>query len=115
MQFSKISYVTIFAKSYSETLRFYTETLGLEVLQEKHGFAMLNTHPVRINIHEGTPENSNDSTEVSFTVSNLDETYHYLVEKGVKITREPMKYPDGPAMFNFVDPEGNALAVTEEP
>lgn len=114
MMFSKISYVTIFVKNFDETLHFYTDILGLRILQGKDGFAMLDTHPVRINIHGGSPENPSDTTEVSFSVSDLDKTYRYLTERGVKITRDPMTYPDGPSMFNFMDPEGNPLAAVQE-
>jgi predicted enzyme related to lactoylglutathione lyase len=111
--FSELSYATIFISDFSKTLRFYTETLGLPIFQKKNGFAMLDTKPIRLNIHEGKVKNIDDSTEVAFYVDNLEEAYEHLRKNDVRITREPMEYPDGPRMFNFIDPEGNALAAVE--
>ncbi len=111
--FSNVSYVTIYASDFENTLRFYEDVLGLKVIQSTSRFAMLDTKPVIVNLHEGKVENKGDATEVSFYVDDLEEAYLYLKGKGVEITREPMRYPDGPSMFNCVDPEGNAIGIVE--
>jgi predicted enzyme related to lactoylglutathione lyase len=112
--FSQISHATIFVQKYESTLRFYTEILGLKILQENHGFATLDTSPIRLNIHESKVVNIKDTISISFFVINLEQSYQYLKKKNVRITREPIKYPDGTSMFNFVDPEGNSLAAVEK-
>jgi predicted enzyme related to lactoylglutathione lyase len=83
------------------------------ILQENHVFATLDTSPIRLNIHESKFVNNKDTTIISFSVENIEQSYHYLKEKNVRITSEPMKYPSGTSMFNFVDPEGNSLAAVK--
>jgi hypothetical protein len=83
-------------EDYEKTLLCYTEILGLRILHEKHGFSMLDTNPIQLNIHQGKVDITTDSTEISFTVNDIDAAYQYLQKNNVRMMREPMKYPDGP-------------------
>jgi predicted enzyme related to lactoylglutathione lyase len=78
---------------------------------------MLDTHPITVNIHEGQPPKNQrfDSTEIAFYVDDVEKVFQYLKSKNVKITRNPVIYPNGVHMFNMEDPEGNSLSFVKRP
>ncbi len=54
------------------------------------------------------------ASHFAFTVDNLQETYEYLLENGVKFTAPPQLTPDGYAKVTFCeDPDGTPIELVE--
>jgi catechol 2,3-dioxygenase-like lactoylglutathione lyase family enzyme len=54
------------------------------------------------------------ASHVAFTVDNLDKTYEYLSNNGVKFNAPPQKSPDGFAKVTFcLDPDNTPIELVE--
>jgi catechol 2,3-dioxygenase-like lactoylglutathione lyase family enzyme len=54
------------------------------------------------------------ASHFAFTIDNLQETYEYLLENGVKFTAPPQLTPDGYAKVTFCeDPDGTPIELVE--
>ncbi len=52
--------------------------------------------------------------QVSFKVKDIDAAFQYLQQAKVKITRDIVEYGPTTFVFNFMDPDGNALACESD-
>ena len=54
------------------------------------------------------------ASHVAFTVDDLDETYHHLLNNGVKFNAPPQTSPDGYAKVTFcLDPDNTPIELVE--
>lgn len=54
------------------------------------------------------------ASHVAFTVDDLDKTYEYLLDNGVKFNAPPQKSPDGFAKVTFcLDPDNTPIELVE--
>ena len=52
---------------------------------------------------------------MALRVSDFDDAFHYLKERGVEFLSEPGDATGGGRIVSFRDPEGNELQIVERP
>jgi len=108
--------VTVMVSDMKKAVKFYTETLGLEVkAQWGDEFAQLKAPGTIIALHPsvkgGAKPGDSKSLSIGFSVDGLEKAVAELKKKGVKFTKVT---DDGPVRLAFfVDPDGNPLYLSE--
>lgn len=107
--------VTLMVSDMKEAVKFYKETLGLEVkAQWGDEFAQLTAPGATIALHpavKGGPDPSDSSISIGFAVDSLAKTMKELKAKGVKFSKVAN---DGPVKLAFfADPDGTPLYLSE--
>jgi lactoylglutathione lyase len=109
-----------------ETIRFYTDILGLEVMDRKVSprgshlaFLKVPNSEELIELCSFPPSGpvkvQEDLVHLAFEVDNLDHTIAALNDKGVKITDGPTRTSSG-SRFIFIDaPDGYEVELIERP
>ena len=108
------------------TIQFYTDVLGLEVLERKTSprgsqlaFLKVPNSDELIELTSFPPSGpvrvQEDLVHLAFQVDNLDDTIVLLNAKGVKITDGPTQTSSG-SRFIFIDaPDGYEIELIERP
>lgn len=114
MNVQGISAITIRVSDMARSVRFYHETLGLEVYYGgKHAaFSSLRTikgAPV-LNLERGTP--TTNWGRLIFYVDDVDALWAYLKEKELD-PDEPVDAPWGERYFHLHDPDGHELSFAK--
>ena len=119
----KLFVVRVFVTDWERALRFYSETLGMEVAfrSDEMGWAQLNTGEAQLALErmdEERPDTSpNDKAlvgrfvGVSLSVPDIQQTYKTLLERGVEFEAPPERMPWGGVLANLRDPDGNVLTL----
>jgi lactoylglutathione lyase len=118
-------FVTVKVRSMEESLNFYTEFLGLNVinkfptgpgvtiafLSDEKG----NKIELIENAHERINEESKALSLVSigFVVDSVDKVLELVNEKGIKIVRGPIQTPAGAKFIYIEDPNGAEIEFIE--
>lgn len=113
----KLRYGTIIVKDMDESIKFYTEVMGLEKVRQ------FNPRPgVTITFMKGegdavielikNPTDEAGLHAVGMVVEDLKATVAELKSKGAKITREPVPITDGALAF-IEDPNGVRIALVQ--
>jgi len=109
-----------------ETIGFYIDVLGLEVVERKTSprgshlaFLKIPNSEELIELASYPPSGpvkvQEDLVHLAFEVENLDETMRALEAKGVKITDGPTRTSSG-SRFIFIDaPDGYEIELIERP
>jgi lactoylglutathione lyase len=109
-----------------QTIRFYTDVLGLEVLERKTSprgsqlaFLKVPNSEELIELTSFPPSGpvtvQEDLVHLAFQVDSLDESIASLSSKGVKITDGPTQTSSG-SRFIFIDaPDGYEVELIERP
>ena len=96
-------------------VKFYEEALGLQKKYRFKDYAGFDCGGVEIGLktwgereapREGEPR-------LNFLVDDLDASYCELKQRGVRFTKEPHEAQWGARTALFVDPDGNALQLTQ--
>jgi predicted enzyme related to lactoylglutathione lyase len=124
---TKLAVVTILVRDQDEALRFYTEKLGLEKMDDMsfEGNRWLtvtakNQKDVQIFLQKADSFGSDLTNQVgkatnwAFSTDNCREDYETLKGRGVKFTSEPKEQPWG-IQAVFEDLYGNIFSIVEEP
>ena len=124
---TKLAVVTILVRDQDEALRYYTETLGLEKMDDMTfgGDRWLtvtgkNQKDVQIFLQKADSFGMNlmdqvgKATTWAFNTDNCRADYETLKARGVKFTSEPKEQPWG-IQAVFEDLYGNTLSIVEEP
>jgi predicted enzyme related to lactoylglutathione lyase len=103
------------AENFEESIKFYSEILGLEVKFDfsAHGmiaFKVGNEEPAII--LKDKNKFPNVKPTIWMEVDDVKEQYEKLKSKGVQFLSEPFKIRTGWAV-EFVDPSGNNLGITD--
>ena len=112
--------VYYFVSDVSKAVLFYKETLGLKVLDQDDYWAAISLNGVRLGLHKANANEFLKSSEkragatVTLNVTNIDEAFNSLKNKGVKFTGEISRNPWG-SHVSFVDPDGNLLDLRQAP
>lgn len=101
------------------SLKFYNETLGLQVALESREFNHAEVGPDEPLAKIGLHATGKQSTEIrrSGVVLDTDDIYalhQRLKEHGVVFTLEPTKMPWGGIVADFLDPDNNELEVVQD-
>ena len=112
----ELSYINIFVSDLGQAVRFYSETLGFEVLLEdaEFGYASFHTGSARLAV-AATEEKAliGRHTGVGFAVDDLAVTHQALTERGVTFSMPPEEQPWGGFTALFLDPDGNSFYLDQ--
>ncbi len=93
---------------------FYTEQLGLKVVDHQRGFIQFEQagHGVSLALSERPAETMGDGIELWWYVDNADATCAQFAEQGIVIVDPPTDQPFGRS-FSINDPAGNRLYMLQ--
>ncbi|HEX3204255.1 MAG TPA: VOC family protein [Nitrospiraceae bacterium] len=126
MQVKKLLHTRMRVSDMDETIGFYTNVLGLEVMERKTSprgshlaFLKVPNSEELIELASYPPSGpvkvQEDLVHLAFQVENLDETMNALADKGVPITDGPTRSSSG-SRFIFIDaPDGYEIELIERP
>lgn len=126
MRVKKLLHTRMRVSDMDETIQFYTDVLGLEVLERKTSprgshlaFLAVPNSQELIELCSFPPSGpvkvQEDLVHLAFEVDDLDETIRTLHAKGVKITDGPTRSASG-SRFIFIDaPDGYEIELIERP
>ena len=121
-----LTHVSLFAQDMQSLLKFYRETMGLEVLRESNGYAELKaSENVKLSffdyqrMQQTVPlvqpsEINGHRSVIEFRVDKLDEFCDTLRRQGVQFLTEPTNYPEWGIRSAYIqDIEGNLINLYE--
>ncbi|MEQ1793466.1 MAG: VOC family protein [Nitrospira sp.] len=126
MKVTKLLHTRMRVSDMEQTIAFYREVLGLEVLERKTSprgshlaFLKVPNSDELIELTSFPPSGpvkvQEDLVHLAFQVENLDDTIAALTAKGVKITDGPTQTSSG-SRFLFIDaPDGYEIELIERP
>jgi lactoylglutathione lyase len=126
MKVKKLLHTRMRVSDMEQTIRFYTEVLGLEVLERKTSprgshlaFLKVPNSEELIELTSFPPSGpvrvQEDLVHLAFQVESLDDTIASLNTQGVKITDGPTQSSSG-SRFIFIDaPDGYEIELIERP
>jgi catechol 2,3-dioxygenase-like lactoylglutathione lyase family enzyme len=111
----KTSNVTILVSDMNQSIRFYTETLGLKLLSNYGGeYAVIESNGLRIGLHPGkmaTADKQSGDMSLGFQVGDMASSKKTLESRGVKF--EKSVQDRGSNIAHFTDPDGTPLYLIE--
>lgn len=121
-----LTHVSLFVQDMQAMLKFYRETMGLQVLNESDGYAELKaSEEVKLSFFDYKkmeqtaplvqPSDVNAHRSViEFRVSGLDAFCNTLRRQGVQFITDPTNYTDWGIRSAYIeDPEGNLIDLYE--
>jgi catechol 2,3-dioxygenase-like lactoylglutathione lyase family enzyme len=111
---SRIAAVMLGVRDINVALAFYQDQLGLKVIMQEPGLALLQCGNVMIGLSPGHVRFAPQvvgATEVSFGVDNLRATHKALMEKGVTFMGEPRQATPTDWAVHFKDVDGHLLSL----
>jgi lactoylglutathione lyase len=126
MKVKKLLHTRMRVSDMDQTIQFYRDVLGLEVLEQK--VSPRGSHLAFLKVPNseelielcsfpasGPVKVQEDLVHLAFQVENLDQTIAQLAEKQIKITDGPTKTSSG-SRFIFIDaPDGYEVELIERP
>lgn len=129
MKVLKVDHIGIAVKNLDETLKFYTEALGLEVHgtetveEQKVKVAFLPLGDTEVELLESTSpdgpiakyiEKKGEGIQhIAFKVENIEEAIEYMKEKGFRMIDEKPRYGAGGAKIAFMHPKSSHGVLVE--
>ncbi|MGQ0812760.1 MAG: VOC family protein [Nitrospiraceae bacterium] len=126
MRVKKLLHTRMRVSDMDETITFYTDVLGLEVMERKVSprgshlaFLKAPNSEELIELASYPPSGpvkvQEDLVHLAFEVENLDNTIHSLESRNIKITDGPTRTSSG-NRFIFIDaPDGYEIELIERP
>ena len=116
----RIHQISIRTQDTARAVAFYRDALGLKLLFEAPPkLAFFECGGVRLMLSPAEPEFDHQGSVIYFAVDDINATHAALTAAGVKFRSEPhmiAKLPDREVwLADFMDSEGNVLAVMSEP
>ncbi|MEJ2272456.1 MAG: VOC family protein [Candidatus Bathyarchaeota archaeon] len=102
-----------------QALKFYNETLGLQIALDARMFNHAEVGPAeplaKIGLYvTGKKSKRRKRTGIVFDTDNIYKLYEYLTKKGVKFIMKPTKMEWGGIVADFLDPDNNILEVVQD-
>ncbi len=129
MKALKVDHIGIAVKNLDETLKFYTDVLGLEmggtevVEEQKVKVAFLPIGDTEVELLESTSDdgpiakfierNGEGVQHIAFKVDDIEEAIAYMQEKGMRMIDEQPRYGAGGAKIAFVHPKSSHRVLVE--
>jgi predicted enzyme related to lactoylglutathione lyase len=113
-----LTWITV--KDIKEAIKFYTETVGLELKEyaEEYNWAELSgPSGASLGIAQENPmDNVKPGTNAVVTVSvdNLEKAKAHFVQQGAKLVGDTMEIPGQVKLQTFMDADGNSLQLVEQ-
>jgi len=114
---NKIGFISYTVTNLQQSIKFYQNLLGLELLLKDNLWAEFNISGQRFAIHEktiGTIKHDQSTAIVYFEVNPIETIVKDLQIKGVKFLGEIEVYSYGKLIL-FSDPDNNSLGLYEPP
>ena len=114
---NKIGFISYTVSNLQQSIKFYQNLLGLELLLQDDCWAEFNISGQRFAIHEKTNrtiKNDQSTTIVYFEANPIETIVKGLQVKGVKFRGEIEVYSYGKLIL-FSDPDNNSLGLYEPP
>ena len=111
MRIERLDSVMYFARDFAQSLAFYRDTLGLELLEVREGeyAEFVLGDGARFSLQRETCDGV--SPPVAFVVvSDIKETLALLVGKGVEVLK-PITHLNSATTATILDPSGNLIAL----
>jgi len=129
MKALKVDHIGIAVKNLDETLKFYTEILGLEcqgtevVEDQKVRVAFLPIGDTEVELLESTSDdgpiakfiekNGEGVQHIAFRVDNIEEAIQHMLDKGMQMIDQKPRYGAGGAKIAFVHPKSSNRVLVE--
>ncbi|MCT4633308.1 MAG: methylmalonyl-CoA epimerase [Firmicutes bacterium] len=129
MKALKVDHIGIAVKNLDETLKFYTEVLGLElggtelVEDQKVKVAFLPLGDTEVELLESTSpdgpiakyieKNGEGIQHIAFKVDNIEEAIKHMEDKGMRMIDQEPRYGAGGAKIAFVHPKSSHRVLVE--
>ncbi|SKC91075.1 methylmalonyl-CoA epimerase [Maledivibacter halophilus] len=129
MKVLKVDHIGIAVKNLDETLKFYTDALGLEVEgtetveEQKVKVAFLPVGDTEVELLESTSpdgpiakfiEKKGEGIQhIAFKVENIEEAIKHMKEKGFRMIDEKPRYGAGGAQIAFMHPKSSHGVLVE--
>lgn len=129
MKALKIDHIGIAVKDLDETLKFYTDILGLDcegtevVEEQKVRVAFLPVGDTEVELLESTSDdgpiakfiekNGEGVQHIAFRVDDIEAAIAYMKEKGMRMIDEQPRYGAGGAKIAFVHPKSSHRVLVE--
>jgi len=115
--------IRIFVADLANAIPFYSEILGLPVIDSdiETGYAVLDAGGITIILELDDEADDEEETlvgvftGVSFAVNDIYAAHKLLVEKGVHFDEPPASQPWGGILGHFSDPDRNVLTLVQYP
>ena len=119
---SKVEHIGIYARSIDESIRFYTEVLGMRLIErvplyDKVDLAFLSfpgQEDVQVELIGRDPDSADEGlvNHLAFTVEDIDAAIARLKQAGVAVSEEwPKTILDGRKIAFFKGPSGEKLEL----
>jgi predicted enzyme related to lactoylglutathione lyase len=108
----------LYVRDMGRAIAFYRDLMGLEVVSEDATFSVLGTGGASIGLHHTSspePHATPNAPVVSFASPDVPAAHRLLAEAGVAFTAEPFELAPGQWLAEFLDPDGNRLALISPP
>lgn len=129
MEILKVDHIGIAVKNLDETLKFYSEVLGIKVegievvKDQKVKVAFLPVGDTEIELLESTEDdgpiakfiekNGEGMQHIAFKVDDIQEAIEYMKDKGAVMIDEKPRYGAGGAKIAFVHPKSSHRVLVE--
>ncbi|HEX4001122.1 MAG TPA: VOC family protein [Candidatus Acidoferrales bacterium] len=116
---TRLGQIAIHAHDVERATAFYRDVLGLKFLFAAGQLAFFDCAGVRLMLDKPeNPEFVHPSSILYFSVADIQDAHHKLIDAGVEIVAEPnviAKMPDHDLWMSFFrDTEGNVMALMSE-
>jgi len=109
----------IVVQNLKEAIRFYTDTVGLQLMEEHPDFGWAELEGPsgsRLGIAEESPRSeikAGSNAVLTITVDHLETTLKEFIKKGGKVEGEPMEVPGHVKIQSFRDRDNNLLQFVQ--
>ena len=121
MRIKSMELAWIVVKDLKKAIKFYTETVGLKLIEEHeaYGWAELQGHEegARLGIAQASsqePTQPGSNAVVTFTVENIEEALGDLKKNGAKFMGEILEVPGHVKMQSVLDSDGNHFQIVQK-
>ena len=126
MKFALPDYVVVIVADLDNSLRFYTQVLGLELGHRSGSFAQLRTGATRLALYERAamaqtvgrtlraPDPDAPGFELGFKVADCDAAWATLLERGARPAAPPTTRPWGQRTAYVLDPDGHLIELAQD-
>lgn len=111
---TQLRYAIKFVADMDQAVKFYRDTLGLQLKFQSPGWTEFATGETTLALHPASDQNPAGRIELGFAVSDVEAFYRDMSTKGVLFSMPPMKQDFGGVLAQFVDSEGAHCSVGAE-
>ena len=111
----KLNYVIKFVGDMDRAVKFYRDVLGFPLKFESPGWSEFSTGETTLALHPASQEYPAGTTQLGFTVTDIQTFHEEMVGKGLQFSMRPTKQDYGGLLAEFVDSEGGRSTVSSSP